>query len=132
MLSMRGPCNGTDISKQSISIEVKCSCPIGFEIMKECVCVCDRVLKPYNKTECNITTKSTIRRDEFWIITLTQVQWRRQKILVSPTTVGWCSARAKFLATPPFSRAARAYVNICVYEARIIRAPIKLTEKQKF
>ena len=43
MLSMRRPCNDTDISKRSISIEVKCNCPIGFEISsndEECVRVC--------------------------------------------------------------------------------------------
>ena len=32
-----------------------------------CNCICDKVLWPYDKTECNITTNSIIRKDNFWL-----------------------------------------------------------------
>ena len=70
-MTTRGPCNDTELSTKSINIEIKCTCPIGFEISdgdeEECLCVCDSILKPYDKTECNRTTKSIIRGDQFWI-----------------------------------------------------------------
>ena len=70
-MTTRGPCNDTELSTKSINIEIKCTCPIGFEISdgdeEECLCVCDSVLKPYDKTVCNRTTKSIIRGDQFWI-----------------------------------------------------------------
>ena len=71
MFTLKGPCNVTGISKRSIRIEVKCQCPIGFQILNDdktaCECICDDVLQPYARTECNTTTQSIIRRDEFWI-----------------------------------------------------------------
>ena len=66
------PCNNiSGISERSIIIEIICSCPIGFQISNNneisCDCVCHHVLQSYEKTECNPTTKSIIRRENFWI-----------------------------------------------------------------
>ena len=88
MLIMRGPCNDTDISRKSISIEIKCTCPIGFEVSnndeRACVCVCDQVFRPYYKTECNITTKSIIRRDNFWIAYINHTNPESRGYLIYP------------------------------------------------
>ena len=71
LLSMSSPCNVTGITKRSITIEITCTCPIGFQISNNdkttCDCVCDQVLQPYDKTECDITTESIIRKEPFWI-----------------------------------------------------------------
>ena len=71
LLSMRGPCNVKGISERSIKIEITCTCPIGFQISNNdetaCDCVCHRVLQSYEKTECNTTTESIIRKEKFWI-----------------------------------------------------------------
>ena len=68
----RGPCNNiSGISKRKIMIEIICSCLIGFQISNNnetsCDCACDQVFQPYKKTECNPTTESIIRRENFWI-----------------------------------------------------------------
>ena len=70
--AMRGPCNNIlGISERNVMIEIICSCPIGFQISNNnemsCDCVCHQVLQSYEKTECNPTTKSIIRRENFWI-----------------------------------------------------------------
>ena len=70
-LSLVGPCNVVGISTASIRIDSTCSCPIGFQILDNnkavCNCVCDKVLLPYDKTECNSTANSIIRKENFWI-----------------------------------------------------------------
>ena len=68
----RGPCNNIlGISERIVMIEIVCSCPIGFQISNNnetsCDCVCHQVLQSYEKTECNPTTNSIIRRENFWI-----------------------------------------------------------------
>ena len=70
--AVRGPCNNIlGISERSVVIEIICSCPIGFQISNDnetsCDCVCDQVFQSYEKTECNPTTESIIRRESFWI-----------------------------------------------------------------
>ena len=72
MLTLEGPCSVTGVSKRSVRIEVTCKCPIGFQLLNSadktaCVCICDQILQPYTRTECNATTQSIIRRDAFWI-----------------------------------------------------------------
>ena len=71
ILSIEGPCNVTGISVRTVRIEITCTCPIGFQILNNdevaCNCVCDEVLQPYDKTECNITAESITRRESFWI-----------------------------------------------------------------
>ena len=71
-LTLAGPCNITGITKAVIRIDSICSCPIGFQMSENnkavCNCICDKVLWPYDKTECNTTTHSIIRRDNFWLI----------------------------------------------------------------
>ena len=70
-LSLEGPCNVAGISKAVVMIDNICYCPIGFQISRsnkaECDCICDEVLLPYEKTECNTTTNSIIRKDNFWL-----------------------------------------------------------------
>jgi predicted outer membrane repeat protein len=70
-LSLEGPCNVEGISKATVRIDNICSCPIGFQIVGNngavCNCICDEVLWPYDKTQCNITTNSIIRKDNFWL-----------------------------------------------------------------
>ena len=71
-LSVIGPCNVTGVSVKSVVIQFICTCPIGFQIIStnnetSCDCVCDQVLQSYKKTECNATTESIIRRENFWI-----------------------------------------------------------------
>ena len=77
MLTLKGPCNVTGVSKRSVRIEVTCKCPIGFQVSTNadetaCLCTCDQILQPYTRTECNATTQSIIRRDEFWITYINQ------------------------------------------------------------
>ena len=88
MLILRGPCNDTEVSRTSINIEIKCTCPIGFEVSnndeRPCVCVCDQILQPYDKTECNITTKSIIRRDNFWITYINHTDPESRGYLIYP------------------------------------------------
>ena len=71
ILSIKGPCNVTGISEKIVRLNIICTCPIGFQISDNdestCDCVCDEVLQPYDKTECNIQTKSIIRKNNFWI-----------------------------------------------------------------
>ena len=70
-LSLIGPCNVTGVSTKSTIIKLTCTCPIGFQMSNNnerlCECVCDHVLQSYEKTECNPTTESIIRRENFWI-----------------------------------------------------------------
>lgn len=70
-LSLEGPCNVAGISKAVVRIDNICYCPIGFQILRSnkavCDCICDEVLLPYEKTECNTTTNSIIRKDNFWL-----------------------------------------------------------------
>ena len=88
MLIMRGPCNHTEVSRTSISIEIKCTCPIGFEVFnndeRACICVCNQILQPYDKTECNVTTKSIIRRDNFWITYINHTDPESRGYLIYP------------------------------------------------
>ena len=77
MLTLKGPCNVMGVSKRSVRIEVTCKCPIGFQISNHademaCLCTCDQILQLYTRTECNATTQSIIRRDEFWITYINQ------------------------------------------------------------
>ena len=70
--AVRGPCNNiSGISERNVVIEIICSCPIGFQKSNDnktsCDCVCYQVLQSYEKTECNPTTESIIRRENFWI-----------------------------------------------------------------
>ena len=71
ILSMRGPCTVMGISEHSVRIDIICTCPIGFQILNNdemvCDCVCDQVLQTYERTECNATMESIIRKDNFWI-----------------------------------------------------------------
>ena len=71
MLSMRGPCNVPGFSERSVRIETTCTCPIGFQVFNNdevaCDCVCDQILQPFDKTECNFTAQSIVRRENFWI-----------------------------------------------------------------
>ena len=71
-LSVIGPCNVTGVSVKSVVIQFICTCPIGFQIIStnnetSCDCVCNQVLQSYKKTECNATTESITRRENFWI-----------------------------------------------------------------
>ena len=67
--AVEDPCSNT--SKINITIEIICSCPIGFQVSNNnntsCDCACDKVLQSYQKTECNAATGSIIRRENFWI-----------------------------------------------------------------
>ena len=67
-LSVRGPCNVTEMPNRNVSISVTCSCPLGFQNSNNvtCECVCHEVLRPYN-AECDLKTRSIIRNDNFWI-----------------------------------------------------------------
>ena len=70
--AVRGPCNNiSGVSERSVMIKIICSCSIGFQTSNNngtsCDCVCDQVLQSYKKTECNSTTESVIRRENFWI-----------------------------------------------------------------
>ena len=71
--AVRGPCNNiAGISERNIMIEIICSCPIGFQKSENnnetsCDCICDQVLRLYEKTVCNPTTEFIIRREDFWI-----------------------------------------------------------------
>ena len=68
LLSVRGPCDVMGTSNGSVSINVTCSCPLGFQSSgsKMCECVCHEVLRPYN-AECDFETRSIVRHDDFWI-----------------------------------------------------------------
>ena len=71
-LSVVGPCNVNGVSTKSIMIQFICTCPIGFQAISNdnetsCDCVCVQVLQSYEKTECNPTTESITRRENFWI-----------------------------------------------------------------
>ena len=70
-LSMMGPCDVIGYTERSVRIEIICSCPIGFQVSSDdeitCDCVCHQVLQPYDKTECNYTTESITRKENFWI-----------------------------------------------------------------
>jgi predicted outer membrane repeat protein len=70
-LSMEGPCPVAGISERTITIEISCACPIGFQTYSDketpCDCVCHAVLQAYDRTYCNASAKSIIRRDNFWI-----------------------------------------------------------------
>ena len=70
-LSALGPCNIAGVSVKNITVKFTCICPIGFQISADnetlCNCVCDKLLQLYEKTECNPTTESIIRRENFWI-----------------------------------------------------------------
>ena len=71
---VRDPCNNiSGVSKRNIMIDIICSCPVGFQVSTSlndeitCDCICDEVLKTYERTECDLTTESIIRRKNFWI-----------------------------------------------------------------
>ena len=69
LLSVRGPCDATEMPNRNVSISVTCSCPLGFQNNSNnetCKCVCHEVLRLYN-AECDIETRSIIRNDNFWI-----------------------------------------------------------------
>ena len=66
-----GPCNDNGISKFVIDVKINsCVCPLGFmpagRNSSGCACDCDRRLSDYI-TECDISTKSVIRKGLFWI-----------------------------------------------------------------
>lgn len=71
-LSMEGPCPIVGISERTITIEISCACPIGFQTYSDqqtpCDCICHAVLQDYDRTSCNASTKSILRRDSFWIM----------------------------------------------------------------
>ena len=64
-------CKALGITEQKVTIEITCSCPIGFQVhnndQTSCDCVCDKVLQPYDKTDCDKQSQSIIRKDNFWI-----------------------------------------------------------------
>ena len=70
-LSIIGPCNVAEISVKNAIIQFICTCPIGFQILgsnnSSCDCICHQVTQIYEKTECNPTTESITRRENFWI-----------------------------------------------------------------
>ena len=71
-MSILGPCNVLGVSQQSITIEITCKCPIGFQISNttngtSCDCVCNQVLQPYDRTECDAQSQTITRKDNFWI-----------------------------------------------------------------
>ncbi len=70
-LSVEGPCPVAGISERTITIEISCTCPIGFQTYSDeetpCDCLCHAVLQAYDRTYCNASTQSIIRRDNFWI-----------------------------------------------------------------
>jgi predicted outer membrane repeat protein len=70
-LTVTGPCSVSGVSTKNIIVKFICTCPIGFQILNDngtsCDCVCDQVLKQYEKTECNPITEAIIRRENFWI-----------------------------------------------------------------
>ena len=66
-----GPCSNEGISKFIVDIHISsCTCPVGFmptgDNLPGCTCVCDKKLSNYI-TDCNVTTKSVIRKGLFWI-----------------------------------------------------------------
>ena len=66
-----GPCNDEGISKFIVDIHISsCTCPVGFmptgNRLSGCMCECDKKLSNYI-TDCNIITKSVIRKGLFWI-----------------------------------------------------------------
>ena len=67
--AVRDPCNETSV--RTVAIEIICSCPVGFQISSNndttCDCSCHQLLQSYQNTECNPTTESIIRRENFWI-----------------------------------------------------------------
>ena len=70
-LSLDSTCKALGITKQRVMIDTTCSCPIGFQVhnndQTSCDCVCDKVLQPYDKTDCDKQSQSIIRKDNFWI-----------------------------------------------------------------
>ena len=70
-LSVDSTCEALRITEQRVMIEITCSCPIGFQTQNNdqisCDCVCDKVLQPYDKTDCDKQSQSIIRKDNFWI-----------------------------------------------------------------
>ena len=70
-LSLDSTCKALGITEQRVMIEITCSCPIGFQVhnndQTSCDCICDKVLQPYDKTDCDKQSQSIIRKDNFWI-----------------------------------------------------------------
>ena len=70
-LSVEGPCSVVGVSERTVMIKISCACPIGFQTYSDeqtpCDCVCHAVLQAYDRTDCNASTESIIRRDSFWI-----------------------------------------------------------------
>ena len=70
-LSLDNTCKALGITEQRVMIEIICSCPIGFQVhnndQTSCDCICDKVLQPYDKTDCDKQSQSIIRKDNFWI-----------------------------------------------------------------
>ena len=70
-LSLDSTCKALGITEQRVMIDTTCSCPIGFQVhnndLTTCDCVCDKVLQPYDKTDCDKQSQSIIRKDNFWI-----------------------------------------------------------------
>lgn len=60
-----GPCSVEGISQRSMTIEIICFCPIGFQpsgnTMASCDCVCHQVFLPYVRAQCNITSQAVVR-----------------------------------------------------------------------
>ena len=72
ILSLDSTCNELGITEQRITIEITCSCTIGFQVhnndQTSCDCVCDKVLQSYDRTDCDKQSQSIIRKDNFkWI-----------------------------------------------------------------
>ena len=70
-LSVDSTCEALRVTEQRLMIEIICSCPIGFQVQNNdqtsCDCVCDKVLQPFEKTDCDKQLQSIIRKDNFWI-----------------------------------------------------------------
>ena len=70
-LLVEGPCPLGGVSERTVTIEIACTCPIGFQTYSDeqtqCDCVCHAVLQTYDRTDCNASTESIIRKDSFWI-----------------------------------------------------------------
>ena len=74
LLYAEGPCKNAGKSQKKITVRfLECTCPVGFQPKvgrnnNNCECVCDSRLLPYiADPNCISSTKSVVRRGNFWI-----------------------------------------------------------------
>ena len=67
-----GPCKDAYVSQSRINVQfTTCTCPIGFQenfiYHDNCVCECNAKLFPEYISDCNIQSKTVLRRPKCWI-----------------------------------------------------------------